>query len=214
MIGAGVENPEDLAPLRPFLSSRKIFIIFDNVESILDPEGTDSEEILAAVDELCQFDQICVCTLLASRHSLSTASIRRSPHRRLKPLGISFTEYTAITNNPASSTTLLCLKFHALSIALLATTAAHNKWGYDRLVNEWNAHRAKVLQTDTNKSLTASLQLSLDSPTFLKLGSDARGLLGVIAFFPQDVGARKVALAAQLSRDLPFPPNLFAGKPP
>ena len=61
MIGAGVENPEDLAPLRPFLSSRKIFIIFDNIELILDPEGTDSEEILAAVDELCQFDQICLC---------------------------------------------------------------------------------------------------------------------------------------------------------
>ena len=56
-----VENPEDLAPLRPFLSSRKILIIFDNVESILDPEGTDSKEILAAVDELRQFDQICIC---------------------------------------------------------------------------------------------------------------------------------------------------------
>ena len=97
---------------------------------------------------------------------------------------------------------------------MLATTAAHNKCGYDRLVNEQNARHAKVLQTDTNKSLAASLQLSLDSPTFLKLGLDARGLLGVIAFFPQDVGARKVALVTQLSRDLPFSPNLFAGKPP
>jgi hypothetical protein len=79
------------------------------------------------------------------------------------------------------------LDFHALSITLLATTASHNMWDYDRLAKEWDIHRAQVLRTDYNESLAATIELSLASPTFQKLGPDARELLGVIAFFPQGI---------------------------
>jgi tetratricopeptide (TPR) repeat protein len=79
------------------------------------------------------------------------------------------------------------LDFHALSIKLLATTIAHNGWDHDRLVTEWGAQRAQVLQTDYNESLAATIELSLISPTFHNLGSIARDLLGVVAFFPQGI---------------------------
>jgi tetratricopeptide (TPR) repeat protein len=45
----------------------------------------------------------------------------------------------------------------------------------------------QVLCADYNKSLAATIELSLASPMFHKLGPTARDLLGVIAFYPQGV---------------------------
>ena len=79
------------------------------------------------------------------------------------------------------------LDFHALSITLLATTASHNMWDYDRLAKEWDARRVHVLRTDYNEGLEATIKLSLTSLTFRELVPDARDILGAIAFFPQGI---------------------------
>ena len=89
---------------------------------------------------------------------------------------------------------LQCLDFHALSITLLATAASHHAWDYryDQLATEWDTHRAQILRTDYNESLEVTIELSLASPTFRNLGTDAHDLLGVVAFFPQGVDEKNL----------------------
>ena len=55
VVGSDIENPEELTPLLQFLFSN------DNAESILDPQGSDAQEIYASVEELCQLDTTCIC---------------------------------------------------------------------------------------------------------------------------------------------------------
>ena len=188
VIGAGIENPEDMTPLRPFLSSNKMLIIIDNSESLLDLEGTDNQEIFSVVDELCQFHEISVC--MTSRITMVPEHCK---HPEIPTLSMEAARdiFYGIYNDHGRSSEiddlLRRLEFHALSITLLAATASQNRWNHNRLTKEWNARRVEVLQTNNNRSLAATIKLSLDSPTFLKLGPDARDLLGVIAFFPQGI---------------------------
>ena len=188
VIGAGVENPEDLAPLRPFLSSKEIFIVLDNAESILDPRGVGGQEICATVEELSHFKTISLC--ITSRLTTLPRLCKRPIVPTLSAEAASDIFYSIYNNGSQSdviSNLLERLDFHALSITLLATTASYNMWDHDRLAKEWDTHRVQVLQRGYNESLATTIELSLSSPMFCELGPDARDLLGVIAFFPQGV---------------------------
>ena len=193
VIGAGVENPEDLAPLRPLLSSKEMFIVLDNAESILDLQGSNGQEIHTVVNELCQFKTICLC--ITSRITTVPRYCKRPPIPTLSmdaARGIFYGIYDDAERSKIIDDLLQRLDFHALSIMLLATTASDNGWDYGRLAKEWDEHRAQVLRTDYNESLTTTIELSLNSPTFCKLGPNARGLLGIVAFFPQGVDEKNL----------------------
>ena len=189
-IGAGIENHEDLTPLRPFLTgtSKETFIVLDNAESILDPQGTDAREIYSVVEELCRFKKISL--IITSRILTITPHCKRPEIPTLSIEAACDIFYDIYGNHEKSSiinNLFQRLDCHPLSITLLATAASHNAWDHNRLAKEWDAQRARVLRTNYHESLAATIELSLTSPTFRSLDPHARDLLGVVAFFPRGI---------------------------
>ena len=132
VIGSGVTNPSSLAPLRLFLSSKPIFLIIDNAESILDPNANDSKGLYAAVNELTQFENICL--LITSRISTTPPSCRHIPiPTLLKNSARGVFDSIYLGGEQVDSDIIDCLlqrlDHHTLSVTLLATIAAQNRWG-------------------------------------------------------------------------------------
>ena len=187
--GAGVENPEELSPLRRHLSLGEMIIVLDNAESILGLPETSAQEIHAIVNELSQFSNIClVVTSRISNTLPAHCEIIEIPTLSMEAGHETFHRiYTLGERTDEISEILKELDFHPLSLTLLATSAQQNRWNAKRITTEWEKQRTGVLRTRNLGSLAATVDLSLASPMFRELGSDAREVLGVVAFFPQGV---------------------------
>ena len=134
-IGAGVESPESLKSLLPFLSSREMIVVLDNAESILDPQGIDSQEIHAVLDELCQLKTMCL--FIVSRTTTVPQNSRHFviPKLSRKAACDIFNDIHTDCGRPDFIGGLLQrLDFHPLSITLLAAAASQNAWDDNQLV--------------------------------------------------------------------------------
>ena len=187
--GAGVENPEDLSPLRRYLSSKEMIVVLDNAESILGLPETSAQEIHMIVDELSQFTNIClIITSRISNALPSHCEVIEIPTLSMEAGHDTFYRiYRRGERSDQVSEILKELDFHPLSIALLATVAQQNGWNTKRLTAGWEKQRTGVLRARNLGSLAATIELSLASPIFQELGPDGREVLGAVAFFPQGV---------------------------
>ena len=139
-------------------------------------------------EEPSRFNSICLC--VASRITTIPPDCKRLDIPTLSVDAAHSTFFRIHDNDERPNlinNILEQLDFHPLSVTLQATVAHHNKWDNNRLVREWEQRRVDVLRTEHNNSLAETIELSLAFPTFQELGSDARDLLGVVAFFPQDI---------------------------
>ena len=187
-----MKNVTSLAPLRSFITAQRMILVLDNAETILDQHVRDAHAIYLVIEELSQFPNFCL--IITSRLSTTPPDCKRIDVPTLPKdaaQGIFYRIYPEGERSSLVDNLLERLDFHPLSITILATVASQKSWDYRRISEEWKKQKVKVLKTG-HGSLAATIEVSLDSPTFRELDPQAREVLGVVAFFPQGIDEQKL----------------------
>ena len=192
-VKASEKHPD--TSVRKYLSdaSGKMLLVLDSAETFLQA----GDPLIAATRGLA--DMTSVTILLTTRTSEIPFNSRLQT-TKVPPLDeeaayAMFARIYGADVCPSEAKTLIStLQFHPLSIDLLAQVAKQNEWSPTRLVTGWKEHQTGLLNKGNGKSdsLEITIGLSLDSPSILKLGANARHLLRAIAFLPHGVDEEKL----------------------
>ena len=191
--GAEIDDALDMAALRPFLSSVQILLILDNVEKILDPHQPEAAALYPVIEELTRIKTMSL--VITTRISTVPTTCRQVEVPALSMAStreVFYNIYATQERLPEIDSLFRKLDGHPLSITLLATVATQNRWDHLRLLQEWSRRSISLLQTHHTPGLSATIEVSLSSPTFTSLGSVARDILDLIGFFPQGVNEGEV----------------------
>jgi hypothetical protein len=211
-LGIELSGADPLRQLCTYLrSTTNALIVLDNAETFEEASGSSAlDEIPQAISDIADIPGIIL--ILTSR------SRRNAPNvlwitKDIPPLDINsaleafYSIYRRASRSVSEDDITDLLKeldFHPLSINLLANAAQQNDWSPAILLKRWKVQPSAVLDRGKGKlqSLSATMQLSLSSPSIRNLGDDGHRVLAVIAFLPQGLNSD---LAGNL---LPFLPDI------
>ena len=172
----------EVAKLRPRLRSSPPLILFlDGIDSILEPETSQSQEISAAIEEFGNYEHVCLVT--TSRIHPEIRGFCRVEVPTLTEDGARDIFYSLcnLSRSPAVDSLIASLDFHPLAIELLASCVRGNDWDEPTLLKAWEDDQAGVLKTGDDQRLKDAIEPVLRSSAIAGLEIPALVVLGAIA---------------------------------
>jgi tetratricopeptide (TPR) repeat protein len=208
-LGIELAGADPMRKICTFLRSTSALIVLDNAETFEEARRQSAlQEIPPAIADIADIPGIIL--ILTSR------SRRNAPNvpwitKDIPPLNVGsareafFRIYCQASRSSAEeeiTDLLMELEFHPLSINILANAAQQNGWSPHMLLTRWKHQPSAVLDHGEGKlqNLSATMQLSLSSPSIQNFGEDGGRTLAIIAFLPQGLNGD---LATQLLPSLP-----------
>jgi tetratricopeptide (TPR) repeat protein len=208
-LGIELAGADPMRQICTFLRSTPALIVLDNAETFEEAKGQSAlQDIPPAIANIAGISGIIL--ILTSRSRRTPQNVPWIP--KVIPaldVGSALEAFFRIYRQDSRSnaeeeiTNLLTeLEFHPLSINLLANAAQQNDWSPRTLLTRWKNQPSAVLEYGEGKlqSLSATMQLSLSSPSIQNFGEDGGRTLAIIAFLPQGLNGD---LATQLLPSLP-----------
>ncbi|KAJ8584434.1 hypothetical protein M405DRAFT_884319 [Rhizopogon salebrosus TDB-379] len=220
-LGIELVGVDPMRQICTFLRSTSALIVLDNAETFEEARGRhpaipDAVNAFEDVRFSVQRSQIFLLNRTEPDFRITTRSRRNAPNvpwitKDIPPLDVGsaleafFRIYRQVSRGNAEeeiTNLLMELEFHPLSINLLANAAQQNSWSLRTLLTRWKHQPIAVLDHGEGKlqSLSATMQLSLSSPSIQNFGEDGGRTLAIIAFLPQGLNGD---LATQLLPSLP-----------